>query len=281
MARSRKGASPPSPEPPQVPPARGIALLTQLIDKGKALLASPPLSSDEHGKWVLLARNYLEKAFGINSPNVASVTEVGVYGSFPLSAGEEYWEERRRRNLTTQINRLEGLVELLQTEVSLDSGDPSESFNLSPVGHQIFVVHGHDAGVLEATARLLTKLELRFTILHEQPNQGRTLIEKFEEYSEVGFAVVLLTADDRGGTTATPYDSQCPRARQNVILELGYFLGRLGRSRVCALYRPGVEIPSDYDGVLYVVLDERGAWKIELAKELRAAGFDVDLNKAV
>ena len=145
----------------------------------------------------------------------------------------------------------------------------------------MFLVHGHDNEILQETARFLEKLELKVTILHEQANKGRTLIEKFEDYSNVGFAVVLLTPDDRGGPKDVPLDEQMFRARQNVILELGFFLGRIKRENVCALYSEGVELPSDIDGVAYVPLDDRGAWKMELAKELKAAGFDVDMNKVV
>jgi predicted nucleotide-binding protein len=78
-----------------------------------------------------------------------------------------------------------------------------------------------------------------------------------------------------------PYEAQQPRARQNVILELGYFLGKLGRGRVCVIYVDGVEIPSDYHGVVFVPLDEAGAWRLRLARELKAAGFDIDMNRAV
>jgi predicted nucleotide-binding protein len=93
--------------------------------------------------------------------------------------------------------------------------------------------------------------------------------------------VILLTGDDRGGMWKASYEEQKPRARQNVILELGFFLGKLGRERVCALYQPGVEIPSDYSGVLFVSLDAGGAWRLALARELKAAGLDIDMNKAV
>lgn len=130
-------------------------------------------------------------------------------------------------------------------------------------------------------ARFLERLEQDVIILREQPNQGRTIIEKFEDYSDVGFAVVLLTPDDRGGPASAGFDEQHYRARQNVILELGYFLGRSGRSRVCALYREGVEIPSDYSGILYVKLDADGGWRLRLAKELNATGLPVDMNKAL
>ena len=117
-------------------------------------------------------------------------------------------------------------------------------------------------------------------ILHEQPNQGRTIIEKFEEHAQVGFAVVLLTPDDVGSLKGENNHLK-PRARQNVIFEFGFFIGRLGRHRVCALTKGDVEIPSDYDGVVYVPLDDHGAWKMKLVKELKAAEFDVDANLAL
>jgi predicted nucleotide-binding protein len=124
-------------------------------------------------------------------------------------------------------------------------------------------------------------LDLNLIILHEQPNKGRTIIEKFQDYSDVAFAIVLLTADDRGGIADSQYDSQSLRARQNVIFELGYFIGKLGRNRVCALYSEGVEIPSDYSGVLFIKFDEAGAWRLAVAKEIKAAGIDIDMNKAL
>ena len=119
------------------------------------------------------------------------------------------------------------------------------------------------------------RLGLQPIVLHEQANQGRTIIEKFEGHADVDFAIVLLTTDDIGYLRNRPEEMK-PRARQNVIFELGYFVGRLGRARVCALYQNGVEIPSDYHGVLYVPMDPHGAWKRQLAKELRAVGFNVN-----
>src|SRR5882724_3248104 len=118
---------------------------------------------------------------------------------------------------------------------------------------RVFVVHGRDNETKESTARFLERLELEPIILHEQPSSGRTVIEKFEVYSDVGFAVVLLTPDDVGRLATEP--KLKGRARQNVILELGYFLGSLSRRRVVALYKKGVEMPSDYKGVIYVEID--------------------------
>jgi predicted nucleotide-binding protein len=228
-----------------------------------------------------LTSNFLEKAFGQNSPNVKTVTDVGKYGAFSINAGPEYWEKRRADSLKTQITRIEGLIELLQTELRLEGGIPVQTKPPSSTAHRIFLVHGHNEAVLHEVARYLEKLEQTVSILRELPNKGRTIIEKFEDYSDAGFAVVILTADDRAGTTDEPYEKQRARARQNVILELGYFLGRIGRSRVCALYQNGVEIPSDYSGVLFVPLDQEGGWRLKLGKELVAAGFSVDMNNAL
>ncbi|HXM21630.1 MAG TPA: nucleotide-binding protein [Terriglobales bacterium] len=145
---------------------------------------------------------------------------------------------------------------------------------------KVFIVHGHDEAAKESVARFLERLKLEPIILHEQPNSGRTLIEKFEVYSDVGFAVVLLTPDDVGAPASEANNpaSMKRRARQNVILELGYFIGRLSRRRVCALYKQGVEIPSDYEGVVYVELDPAGAWHVKLAQELSEAGVPISLE---
>ena len=148
-------------------------------------------------------------------------------------------------------------------------------------GHDVFIVHGHDDSTKETVARFIENLGLQPVVLHEQPNSGRTIIEKFEANSNVGFAVVLLTPDDIGASSKDRENLR-PRARQNVILELGFFLGKIGRDKVCVLYKNGVEIPSDYGSVLYIPYDDSSdSWRPQLAKELKHAGFAVDLNKAL
>jgi len=276
----RKSISP-AIEPPQISPAKGIELLGVQVGKGLTLLSSRPFNKDDYSSWKLLTKNYLEKAFGVNSPNVSSVIDVGKYRSIPINAGEKWWENQRAKSLKTQLNQIGGLVELLQTEMQLEQGTASAVARKPVKGHRIFLVHGHDEGVLHEIARFLEKLKRDVIVLREQPNQGKTIIEKFESYSDVGFAIVLLTADDRGGTRELPYEKQQLRARQNVIFELGYFIGRIGRNRVCALYNPGVEIPSNYSGVLYIQLDEQGGWRLSLAKEMKAAGLPIDMNLAL
>ena len=141
---------------------------------------------------------------------------------------------------------------------------------------RVFVVHGHDEGARETVARFLERTGFEAVILHEQANEGRAIIEKFEAHGEVGFAVILLTPDDVGSTKG---GNLKPRARQNVILELGYFFGRLGRNRVAALKRGDIELPSDFDGIVYTPFDNGSGWQVALAKELIAAGFEIDWNK--
>ena len=142
---------------------------------------------------------------------------------------------------------------------------------------KVFVVHGHDNEEKEKVSRFIEKVGLKAIVLHEQPNEGSTVVEKFERHSDVAFAVILLTPDDMAYNTNTP-ENICPRARQNVVLELGYFLGKLGRSRVCALHKGGIEIPSDIQGVLYIELDPHGAWKNTLAKEFDNAKLNINLE---
>jgi predicted nucleotide-binding protein len=145
---------------------------------------------------------------------------------------------------------------------------------------RVFIVHGHDDGAKETVARFLSKLDLEPVVLHEQPNRGRTIIEKFEDHSDVAFAVVLFTPDDVGYPAGNSGEAKA-RARQNVVLELGFFMAALRRERVCVLYKSGVELPSDYAGVLYHQMDDSGAWRFLLAREFKAVGIDVDLNKAI
>jgi len=146
---------------------------------------------------------------------------------------------------------------------------------------KVFIVHGHDALARTEVARTIEKVGLEAIVLHEQPNEGKTIIEKFErDASQVGFAIALLTPDDVGHPINKPKEAK-PRARQNVILELGYFSGILGRDKVLVLYKGDVEIPSDYLGVVYVPIDKSGAWKFNMAKELKQAGMKVDLNKLI
>jgi predicted nucleotide-binding protein len=147
----------------------------------------------------------------------------------------------------------------------------------------VFIVHGHDHGIKETVARFLSKLNLSPIILHEQADEGSTIIEKFEKYADVRFAVAIFSGDDLGVAKRdvsgdVSMKSLRPRGRQNVVFEFGYFVGTLGRKNVVAIVENGVETPSDYAGVLYVPFDAADGWRLRLVKELKAAGFDIDAN---
>ena len=164
----------------------------------------------------------------------------------------------------------------IASELTASKNKPA---NTSVQTNDVFVVHGHDDEMKQSVARVLSQLGLNPIILHEQPNRGSTLIEKFEQNAEVQFAVALLSPDDMAYPASASPQSAKPRARQNVILELGYFVGHLTRERVFALKRDDLlEIPTDISGVIYTLYDQAGAWRFDLVRELKAAGYDVDAN---
>ena len=142
---------------------------------------------------------------------------------------------------------------------------------------RVFIIHGRDIGTKDTVARFIGDLGLRPIVLQELPNGGRTIIEKFEDYAQTRFAIAIFTLDDEGSLASEPGNPR-PRSRQNVIFEFGYFIGKLGRDRACALIKAEIEIPSDYDGVLYIPLDDTDHWKVQLIRELQHAGYAVDAN---
>ncbi|NEN08039.1 nucleotide-binding protein [Diaminobutyricibacter tongyongensis] len=143
---------------------------------------------------------------------------------------------------------------------------------------RLFIVHGqNDAKKYELESYLQKLTGEAPIILHQQPNGGRVLIEKLEDNAEsVGYAVVLLTADDRGRPAVLEPQDERPRARQNVVFEMGFFIGLIGRAHVAVLYEEGVELPSDINGLVYIPLDNAGAWKGKLASEIDHSGITVD-----
>lgn len=207
-------------------------------------------------------------------------------GSLPLGAGRapSLTDERKRLSsrVKAKINKLESIIARLPLIPEAPAISPPLR-NTAPKqsSRKVFLVHGHDDGTKETVARFLGKLDLDVVILHEQVNAGRTIIEKLEHHSEdCDFAIILMTPDDVGSVD-NGEDVHQHRARQNVILELGYFMGKLGRAQVVALYKGDIELPSDIHDILYVPLDVNGAWRLLLAREIQAGGLSIDLNKAI
>lgn len=150
------------------------------------------------------------------------------------------------------------------------------SNNIRTKNSKVFIVHGHDENIKQQIVRFLEQLGITPIILEEQPNQGKTIIEKIEKYSKVKFGIVLYTSDDLGNEKQLAKDQLNQRARQNVILEHGYLMGKIGRKNVVPLVAKGIEFPSDLHGVVYV--DEKD-WRIKIAKEMKASGYSIDFNK--
>lgn len=168
---------------------------------------------------------------------------------------------------------------LIIIQYEVDTFFPDEAANNT----KVFIVHGRDHGTREMVASALKQLGLEPIILAEQANGGKTIIEKLEEHSDVGFAVVLLTPDDEGRLVGTEEGEKerelQKRTRQNVVSEWGYFMAKLGRSNVCYLYQKGVEPIGDTMGMVYIELDAGGAWKQKLVNKLQAAGYPVSADK--
>ena len=143
---------------------------------------------------------------------------------------------------------------------------------------KVFISYGRDEEVKKTVAKFVEDLGLKPITLDEQPSKGQTLIDKFEETAdEAGFAIVLLTPDDIGSSKAT--GKRKPRARQNVILELGYFFRSLGHERVCALYKEGVELLSGVPGLVYTSMDNDNDWQLSVRQEMINVGLPIDMSR--
>lgn len=201
---------------------------------------------------------------------------------FPLTVPIDGLKSSKRQAISLLETAISSLKEQIE-EIEESEGSTRTEVGPSPPNlasnRNVFIVHGHDVGVRETVARFLEGCGFQPIILLEMPSRGQTIIEKFEANTDVGFAVVLLTPDDE--VLSSEGGGSQRRARQNVILELGYFIGKLGRERVCALKSGDVEIPSDILGVVYTPMDEGNGWQQDLAKELSAAGYEVDWNKVM
>jgi predicted nucleotide-binding protein len=269
--------------------ARKLALLDQQIAEAGDLKPTP----DDLRVWITKTEVVLRAVLGDASPLYASFKVIEfsikaggrtlwttVPGIIEISDSEisqllDSWGEVEVKGVGQGI----AILTAAKTEVELLADVPIDvAGQLVPVvapDGPIFVVHGRNDAMLHYVVRVIQDSTGRKpTVLREQPNAGRTILEKFEEHAAVAaYAVVLLTADDEGGLAG---DTAHARARQNVIFELGFFFAQLGRKRVAVLVHQGVEKPSDIDGLVYIDLDSGGAWKHTLAKELAAVGISVD-----
>lgn len=194
---------------------------------------------------------------------------------------QKYLAEGKQEAILTLGRAIQALEEEIADQEHVDACATS-TLAVAPVprGRKVFVVHGHDEGMREAVGWFLEQLGLQPIFLHKLPNKGRTIITKFqEEAADIGFAVIVITPDDLGKAANDPSEAKL-RARQNVVFELGFFIGALGPDRVAALIKGEIERPSDFDGVMYISL-EAADWRVKLGQELQAAGYNIDWNKVM
>ena len=237
--------------------------------------------AEDFKRWSRNTRIAISHTFGDESGHVKEFTEIRFFPYYIFSddGSDEViaYRDGMVRAKVLLDSMLEEIDDYWEDDNSSQHASPTQEMPEQQLSNRVFVVHGRDDGTRNTVARFLESLNLEAIILQERANEGRTIIEKFEDYADVGFAVVLCTPDDVGKLDAEGEELRS-RPRQNVVLEWGFFLGKLRRNRVCALLKGDVEIPSDYAGVVYINLDDSGGWRTELAIELQRAGLPVDLN---
>jgi predicted nucleotide-binding protein len=278
-------STPPPPDRPRLllPLAEAEGFLLERMRVGQEIAAEDVRSPGElsglrqrYYTWTEFNEEWLRRYVG------ASVAEEYAYVGPMFAMGDSSLADDTRdfrSDVAGKVRRLESVKERLPLWV--DEAASSASGRTAAAAHDgpIFVVHGSDLGRAHEVTRILDRATTRdAVILHEQANAGATVLEKFERHAVgAGFAVVILTADDEGRRRGD--GDLLPRGRQNVIFELGFFFGLLGRGRVAVLLEPEVEQPSDIHGLVYIALDAAGAWKLSLAKELESAGIVVNRSR--
>lgn len=242
--------------------------LEWLISETKVLIDHAATSSTPGFlAWYSKAERFLVKRFGQESFEYKNFK--GIRFTPSVASSNTDYSQKCKQGLVAM-----GLIFQSYLDEMDESSSSTETTETPDTYKKIFIVHGHDGELKQSVARIIEKQGIDAIILSEQANQGRTIIEKFEDYSDVDGAICLFTADDYGKAKKDSVEQL--RARQNVVLETGYFMGKLGRNRIVILADDGVEMPSDLSGVVYTNTDN---WQIDLLKEMKAMGYTIDFNK--
>lgn len=236
-----------------------------------------------YSKWDSFNSELLRRIFTTDE----AAKEYDYWGVMAVSMYEESLGEKiadTYKDIDKKIHRLDSLIERLELiplagQVALPASASSRS--TQPRSKKVFVVHGHDEIAKTSLEVFLHEIGLEPVVLHRQADEGLTVIEKFEKHSDVGYAFILLTPDEVAYVVAEASKPEAQRktefrARPNVIFEFGYFVGKLGRSRVCCLYTGNVSLPSDVSGMIYKKYEksiEDVAYSV--IKDLKASGYGV------
>ncbi len=276
---SRTVIAPSRPPNLQIKKSEVKTVLEKLLKDGQVIQASGINSLEDLAElqskktqWKEYVAEYLERAFDNETYRHQFNTS---YGAMVMAMSPEDQIENFENDIRAKLISLESIIKRLELIPDIETLAP-ELETPHPVSisenKDVFIVHGHNEEAKEAVSGYIRSLDLVPIILHEQPNGGRTLIEKLEHYStSVGFAIVIVTGDDMGYEKTESFENATLRPRQNVVVELGYFVGKLTREKVCVLYEEGVSIPSDLLGIVYVPYDKEDRWKLAIAKELNNA----------
>ena len=242
-------------------------MLQEDIDRCKSFLSDPRDEAVGQDLYIDVTSRYDSII-----PNLGA----GLYQCIP----EQHWYDPEISGASLTFNLKSILNKMLAYQAVNYPFQESESHTIErkTMSNKVFIVHGHDNAAIQEMARTLERGGFEAIILHEQPDSGLTIIEKIERYADVDFAVVLYTECDLGRAKEMDQKDEKYRARQNVVFEHGYLIGKLGRDHVCALVKGNVETPGDISGVVYVSMDSAGAWKMQLGKNMKAVGLPVDLN---
>lgn len=217
---------------------------------------------------------------------VSTLNSKLIHYAYVVHRGESDAERFWREDGDTMVSYIDSLILDVENDEydfpnpESDSGKESSDIAIGSKSKdltEVFIVHGHDGEAKERTARFVEKLGFRAVILHEQASRGRTIIEKIEKYTNVGFAIVLYTPDDLGNVKENADKGELKaRARQNVVFEHGYLIGKLGRENVVPLVAGAIELPNDISGMVYISDKD---WQVDIAKEMKDAGYEIDFNK--
>ena len=251
--------------------------LKALYDEIDELISHDVSSSDvEFVKWQKKVERFLKTNYqGRDEYNDFTSTSFGLH-VWTFDTPHEAWVEACADGLRQTKAIFEVYLEEMQSEDAEHTPHIDLDRKIASHNNRVFVVHGHDGELKQLMARTLERQGIEPIILAEQVNLGATIIEKFEKNSDVKAAICLFTEDDLG--KANKDADLKHRARQNVVFEAGYFIGKLGRENVVLLANRDIEMPSDLSGVVYT---DNSMWQIQVLKELREMGFSVDLNKAL
>jgi len=249
--------------------------VNELIEEGQEHTFEKNKKIEDHGiygnpgvemqAWIAECEDYLIKNYGRDS------TPWRIFERVNQEYFTGYYEDEFNREKTKILSALTSCLRIDSKEVKTNQ---IKELDLT----KVFIVHGHDALLKTEVARFIERLKLEAIILHEQASSGKTIIEKIEEYSNVGFGVVLYTSCDVGAKNEEN-PALKERARQNVVFEHGYLIGKIGRQNVCAIVKGNIEKPNDISGVVYISVEED--WRLNLAKELRNSGYQIDMNLVI